>query len=44
MSKVKRISEKCNALAKATPVYVVGMDLSALAGAVGIIAVKADFQ
>jgi ribosome biogenesis ATPase len=43
VSKVQRISEKCNALAKATPVYV-GMDLSALAGATGIIAVNRIFN
>jgi hypothetical protein len=34
---------KCNALAKATPVYV-GADLSALAGAEDIIAVEHIFQ
>jgi hypothetical protein len=45
VSKVQRISEKCNALAKATvtPIYV-GMDLSTLAGAAGIIAVKRIFN
>jgi hypothetical protein len=34
---------KCNALAKATPVYDVGADLSALAGAEDIIAVEHIF-